>query len=253
MMGDPAIGLRAPAVRALLRERRRALVGIVLLLAAASLLMALRSGSRDPQRLVGGTLILVAFALGPILVGGVVSDDLRSGRILLWLQKPVRPLRFYLGRLALALGTGVGAILVLLLGGVLILAATEAPAPFDLLRMAPFLTGCTILAGLVTFAFSGLGSPRDGTLTFLYLLLAVPGGLMLELAGDPGGLPVRASAWIALFPLNELQLLHRWMLDGGPELPGSALLRVVIYTLVWLGMGIMATWRSLRRPFPGAG
>lgn len=244
---------RGPAIRALLREQGRSLLTILLLLATASLLMALRSGSQDPQRVVGGTLILAAFAVGPLLVSGVVSDDLRTGAILLWLQKPVSPLGFYLRRLGLALGVATATVLALLLAGVLALAAAGDAGPLVLIRLAPVVASCTVLGGLVTFAFSGLGLRRDGTLTLLYLLLAVPGGLMLALADDPGGLPVRIAAWIALFPLNELQLLHRWIVDGGLEPRGTALLRVTVFGLTWLGVGAAATWHTTRRPFGGSG
>lgn len=239
----------APAGRALLRERRRGLLGLVLLLGAASVLMAFRSGSWQAERVVGGILVLAAFAPGPLLVGGLVSDDLRGGAVLLWLQKPVSPLAFYLNRLALALSVAVAVVVVLLASGWAALVLAGEPKSAELLRLAPFLVPCTLLTGLVTFTFSALGSPRDGALTFLYLLLAVPGGLMLELAPASGvSLLVDAPAWLVLFPLNELQLLQIWVVDGGAG-PWSALLRVAVYGTAWLGAGILAARASVRRPF----
>lgn len=239
---------RLVAVRALARARLRGLLSLLLLIAVASWIMALRAGSHDPQKIVGGALILLSFAVGPLLVAGTVSEDLTGGAVLLWLQKPVAPVGFYLGRLALALAIAVATTLGLVLIGVAALAAGRTPDPLSLLRLAPFAASCTVLAGLVTFAFSGFGSRRDGTLTFLYLLLAVPAALLVELAGAESSL-VRGAAWLVLFPLNEVQLLQQWLVDGSGWPPGGPLLRVMVYALTWLGVGVAATRHSTRRPF----
>lgn len=236
------------ATRALFRERARSLLGLLILIAVASAVMALRADTSDPQRVLGGALILVSFAMGPLLVAGTVSEDLDSGSLLFWLQKPVSPMRFYLGRLALALGAAMTASLALVLMGTAALAAAGIPEPFKLLRLVPFALPCTGLAGLVTFAFSGFGSRRDGTLTLLYLLLAVPGGLLLEITG-PESAFLRALAWPILFPLNELQLLRGWLTEGSGWPLWPSLLRVAVYALTWLGLGTAATWRATRRPF----
>src|SRR5690606_20026721 len=97
-----------------------------------------------------------------LLVHGIVAGELRSGVALLWLQKPVSPVRLYLGRAADAVG--LAALLLAAFGGLLaaLAAATGGPSlAADVLYNVPvavLIGGCL---GVTVYAFSAWGARLD--------------------------------------------------------------------------------------------
>jgi hypothetical protein len=226
---------------ALLRRRLSALAVLAALSLAVAAAVLLLSG--DEGR-AATPLLFAAFLPPLVLAHGMVSGDLRSGVALLWLQKPVGPVRFYLGRwldvtatvalVSLAL-IGVGAAL-----AGLVLDGAAARRVFELTPIL-LLWGVLVCSGV--FGFSAWGTSLDSTCLLVLLIVSGVTGLMApDLLGR--------IHWLAL-PLDEMMAFGR---DSRGD-PLRALARresvaFLRFVVVWVGVGSLGAAVTTRHPFP---
>jgi hypothetical protein len=224
----------------------RARVFVVGTLCSATLLIAgaLAWSLGDGQASEVPEVLLISAVLLPTVVcHGVVSGDLRSGVALLWLQKPVEPVRFYMrrgldvcvlslvlqlalcgaGALVATLGSGAG-------GGRLVLLAT------------PMTLVWAICIGVVVVSASAWGTQLDGLVPLCLLYLTALGLLDQGLLGD-------LVAWIGV-PLEAIATLGRGVAAGVGEGVGTSLARVARFLLLWVLFGVLGLLVTTRSPLP---
>ena len=223
----------------LLRSRSGPLC-ILALATAATAALGLRSGSLEGA--ATGLLVVV----GVPLVLTTVGADLRNRVVLLWVQKPVNPVQFYLARFLEGALASVSLSL-LIIGvsiGVLLHTGWE-PAVHPLRAVVAF--------ALVAFVVASMGFgfcvtiPRGGRLATV-ALLGVTLAREALVGPDPSAvdwhssLPVR----MLLFPIAALADLAT--AEGmAPELLLGHLARVFCYAAAWIGIGALGIHRAFSR------
>lgn len=237
------------ALRPALHTRRLAVVilGIGTLATVASVLVFRPHGELTTAAATL-TVIGVAVIAGIVFTEGVVSRDLHTGAALLWLQKPIRPELYYLGRFAESL---LGALLFVLAMASAVAGLVAAASDTDvdrLLVVVPAALVATIVYGSLTFAFSGLGVRRDGIGPVAITLFAVVPVSQYSL--DPGHF---SSFWKALevvLPPGRawLQLLSFLLGHPAPDLPAS-LAWIAAYCAVTMAIGVGGVAWTMRSPF----
>lgn len=193
----------------------------------------------------GRTHFLTGIILGLTLTHGIVSDDLRNGTLLLWLQKPRSPAGLYLERVAgVTVAAWAAHALVLLLG--LALASGPAGAYRTLLQL-PAGMALDLAAVAVAFGWSSLGLRPELIPTLLVIVVLGP------LGGDAVTAPETMGRWAPFlaaqrFPFREAYMLSAWLGGAGSPPTGIASARLVLYPAVWIGVGsLILGWRA-RRP-----
>jgi hypothetical protein len=189
-------------------------------------------------------VIAFAAALVPLILGhGIVSDDLRTGVAMLWLQKPVRPVRFFALRACEVTALAVAVALAFWGTGAGLIAAAVGPAPArELLAATPGVVVLVICISTLTFAFSAWGTRADSLLVLAFLFASTY-SLVL------GGAGTAALEWVAL-PVEAIGVFARSL--GGATLPdlSDALLEVGRFLLLWALVGVGGLVVSTRSPLP---
>jgi hypothetical protein len=219
---------------------------------AAQLLLSIGAtwlwGAERGREVAGVTLGFTSVVL--VLIGAYESfgGEVRSGRALLWLQKPVSPVRHFLLRwststaLSLLLVTGLVALDWLVLAGVSPVAAQA------LLREAPVLLLVGTAIAALVLAVSGWGGHPDAPVAVVILFLSMP----LAAAGPRLG----AMEWtldLLLFPWEETVRLGEAL--AGSRAADRALSdagAVVRTTTLWILIGLAGIHVRSRHPFPAA-
>jgi hypothetical protein len=221
-------------------RRHAVLLGGVVLGTLVIIAVVARSRGAERPAAIPGVLGLVAVLAPAILAHGAVSTDLRSGVALLWLQKPVDPIRFYLLRGLEVLGlsvvivltvSGAGALLATLLAGPETGHVVMTAIPLNIL----FAASTSVLA----FAFSAWGTSLDALLAFFVFYFS---GVALA---EPGLLR-DVLAWVG-FPLESAATITRYFSLGETENLAWSLARVLVFLTTWTllaGLGLLVTTRS---------
>jgi len=221
-------------------QHRRIAVLILALLAASVVLAA-------TGRVGQAQSVLSALALfGPIVVGvlsssGMVSDEVDSGLVLMWLQKAGSLTRGYLTRylilqlllvsFAFALGLAVGVI-----GTTFsFLAAAKA------LRIAVCTAALGALAASIVFALSSWRVRRDSAVAVIVIVGSI--SLGAAVAFDAGPLSTIAKA--LAFPIDPIQAIVDWPAYGTLARPiGIIVGQIAAWNLAAL-VGLNRTERAL--------
>jgi hypothetical protein len=188
-------------------------------------------------------LHMAAVLLPTLVCHGVVAGDLRSGVALLWLQKPVDPVRFYARRgldvCALAL-----VLQLALCGGAASLATlgSGAEAGRILLSATPMSLLWVVCIGVVVVSTSAWGTPLDVLVPFCLLYLTMLGLLDGGLLGD-------VMAWIGV-PLEGIATLGRFFATGVAQEVGTSAIRLTRFLLVWASFGALGLFVTTRSPLP---
>jgi hypothetical protein len=235
---------------ALLRLRGPLIGLTIAAVLALTALGATRGGGGESARETSAALLRVALPLlAAMVVAGVPASELRSGAVLLWVQRPGPPVRVYLRRcvegVALALLLGL-----LLWGaqtGVLAWARSGDPR-FSLgeLIAVPLLVG---LGGSLTWAVSCTGARGDAAGALLLLVGWMVAGVSLPMRGEGA---LRVVAWLvrgSAPPLNGVSALLAWAHLGGP-FPLSSLLHWSAWFAGVIGVGTLLLALRLRHPLP---
>jgi len=169
---------------ALLRLRGHLIGLTIAAVLALTALGATRGGGGESARETAAALLRVVLPLlASMVVAGVPASELRSGAVLLWIQRPGPPVRVYLRRLAE--GIALALILGLLLWGAQTAVlgwARSADLRFSLgeLIAVPVLVG---LGGSLTWAVSCTGARGDAAGALLLLVGWIVAGVSLPRGG----------------------------------------------------------------------
>ena len=182
--------------RCLLRRHFALLLGLAVSVAVAAALLVAKAGISEA--FVLGMSFYAPFALGLVVMSGLVSDERASGLIVLWLQKPAWLSRTYSIRygLYLLLITLVTLILGFIVGT---LGVTANLFPIaKALRLSAGMLALALVPAAMVFAFSAWGVRRDAVFAFLVVVIGI------SLAGVTAFDRSAASALIRFlaFPLD---------------------------------------------------
>ena len=231
-------GRLAPVVRA-----HRTLLACASFLLMFSVLWTTLSPGGAPAvaRELHLSLLLASSGLALFFTQGIVSRDIYRGTALLWLQKPVSLVRYYLARLLDGLLWSFTGTLALagLIAGLLLFIHPAAVRPF--LQSVPLALLCATLLAITVFAFSALKVRQDIGAALLYLVVS-----LTLLVLQPGVPMIRVLA----FPIDPLVEIGRHLIRGSLEGAGASVVHVGAYLAVAMAIGIAGTRISLRAPFP---
>lgn len=88
--------LSTPARLSMLaRSKLTSIVTTILALGSLAYVLLLSNG-RAAEDLLGVYIVILAIALNVILVSGVIGPDMKGGAAVLWLQRPVKAVPYYL-------------------------------------------------------------------------------------------------------------------------------------------------------------
>ena len=223
----------------LLQAKLGAIISVAVAFGAVGA-VALRSA--DAAGLLGSSLSLLVIVYTAIVGSGVVAADMGDGPAQLWLQRPVRPVAFYLLRQAEA------GCVALLLCVIVILAARVAagwlglrldPDPLTLLPV--HLVRCATIVALCFGVSSWIG--RGNTVVVLALFVAsvaIDSELVLIDSW------ISAAARAIVLPNEAVRALSRDLINGD----GSSLIhlaRIAGFFFVWLVIGAVGIWRATGR------
>ncbi|MBI4519805.1 MAG: hypothetical protein HY701_03125 [Gemmatimonadetes bacterium] len=235
-----------------LRPALHARTGAFLLLLGGGLaglaMSALSPPSETTQGLFLWVLLLLCGGAGILFMEGIVSGDLETGVVLLWLQKPVRPELYYLNRYVESLLAALVVVLAVASAGVALLAARSGAPVYWVLAQIPSLLLITVVYGSMTFAFSAWGVRRDGTLPVALTLFAtVPAGLY-AMQPDRFGTLWRILEPI-LPPFRPLYGLAEYLSGhASPDLT-LHLVWIAAYCAAWIVAGVLGVRWTTRSPF----
>lgn len=239
-----------------LRPALHARTGAFLLLVgggfAGLALSALSPPSQTTQGLFLWVLLLLSGGAGILFLEGIVSRELETGVVLLWLQKPVRPELYYLNRCVESLLAALLVVLAVTSAGVALLAARSGMPVYRVLALIPSLLLLTVVYGSMTFAFSAWRVRRDGTLPVAVTLFAtVPAGLNAMQPDQFGTLwrilePI-LPPFRPLFGLAEYLSGH-----AAPDLTLN-IAWIVAYCAAWMVAGLLGVRWTTRSPFGARG
>jgi len=193
----------------------------------------------------GRTHFLTGIILGLTLAHGIVADDLRSGTLILWLQKPRSPAGLYLERVAgVTIAVWGAHALVLLMALAL---APSSPAVQRTLVQLPAGMALDLATVAVAFGWSSLGLRPELIPTLLVIVV------LGALGSDAVTAPETMGRWAPFlaaqrFPFREAYLLSAWLAGSGPPPTGIACVRLVLYPAVWIGFGSLIVGLRARRP-----
>jgi hypothetical protein len=203
----------------------------------------------DEEAAVPGVLAVVAALVPAIVAHGAVSTDLRSGVALLWLQKPVSPLRFYAIRALDVIGMSILMILALSGGSALLTALFASPeAAQSVLTAIPMLVLMALSVCVLVVAFSSWGTSLDALLAFFFFYLTVIS--MLE--------PDRFTEvmrWVG-FPVEPTATIGRFFSTGGTaQLGGTeelnrSVARFLTFLATWTAVAAAGVLVTTRSPLP---
>ena len=184
---------------------------------------------------------ILCFALPIIFVSGVVSGDLRSGTVRLWLQKPIDPVVYYLGRFLEELSVALVLTLLALGAARLGIAALgrELVPIGELLDALPL----ALIVGAMAFGFSAWLPRGSGIGTFAFVIAGLVAGESLpDLLGRPW-------SWLAeavFIPATALEDFRNFVL-GESDAIWIPLARIVAYSIGWTAVGALGVWYTVTK------
>jgi hypothetical protein len=174
------------------------LLGLAASVALAAGLLVAKAGISEA--FVLGMTFYAPFALGLVVMSGLVSDERATGLIVLWLQKPTWLSRTYSIRYALylLLLSVVTLVLGLIIGALGVVGDLFPIA--KALRLIAAMLALALVPAAMVFAFSAWGVRRDAVFAFLAVVIGI------SLAGVTSFDRSTASAVIKLFafPLDPI-------------------------------------------------
>jgi hypothetical protein len=228
---------------ALLRSRRTVLGVSTLAGLSVAALFALLLDPAERARAVTEILFYTAAVVPLIVCHGMVAADLRSGVAMLWLQKPVHPLRFFLAR---ALEVAVVALLLVFaiwgVGATLAGLANGAAVARQILDAAILSALLCVAFSALIFGFSGWGVPMD---SLLALVFAVAGVFSLAMEGPL----TRGITWLVL-PVDAMTTVAAVLGGHSPPEWAPAALETGRFLLLWTTIGSAGLQLSTRTPLP---
>jgi hypothetical protein len=223
-----------------LRAKRLGVLGCVGIALGLSLMPAFSEKGLGEAREIAASVILLL----PLVLGsGLVSEDLRSGVALLWLQKPAKALGFYSRRwIEVTVLTLVLAELLrtAMLTSQIVFSPGEAEVSF--LRAAVSPLPMLLMLSVVLFVFSSWGLRHDG----MTALLAVYVSAMIP-ASD---IALAESLRWALIPLNELGAVTQLIQGRYPGVPEHPILISSAFFAVCLLLAAVGVVVTTRSPIP---
>lgn len=187
------------------------------------------------------TYSLLCLALPLIFLGGVVAEDFRRGTARLWLQKPIDPVVYYLGRFVEALSVAL-VLMLLALGGTWLGTAAlgdELVPIGDLLDALPR----TLIIAPIAFGFSAW-LPRGSTIGAIGFVIA--GSIAGESLPDLLGRPWNWLADAVFIPMAALQDFRAFVL-GTSNVIWIPLARIVAYSVGWTAFGALGVWYTVTK------
>ncbi len=185
------------------------------------------------------SVLFSGFGYAILFASRVVCGDLVSGPSQLWLQKPVRPVPFYLRRFAeaLAAATALTAGLALAVRASGALAGWPATGLFiPLQSIFPFFAAACVAFGLSPWLFRGAG--------LVAAAIVLTGGTMND------NLSVQVDAFGSMTPLVQALMfplgtgkLSGYLAGETSVFPWGYLVQAIVYSVAWIAIGAAGTWR----------
>ena len=236
------LGAEARAV-ALLRGRWRLLAVTAVGALSTAAVFGAALPPEDRPRAIFEVLVFGAMLLPMIAGHGMISGDLRSGVALLWLQKPVSPVLFFLRRALEVTAVGVTLVLALWGTGALIAGISSGvEGGRELLSAAPGTLLLVVCVCALLFGFSAWGIPTDTLFAAAFFFAST----FSLLAGGP---ITGSLMWIAL-PVDPIAALARILAGRGGAGGGEAFLLYVRFVVIWAAFGTVGLVVSTRSPLP---
>jgi hypothetical protein len=227
---------------AALLGRHVSLLGGVMIGAIAIVAVLARTHADRPAA-IPSFLLAAGILASVILAHGAVSSDLRSGVALLWLQKPVNPVRFYLRRGLDLLGLSI-VVTSALCGSAALLASFIAGAENGrtVITGLPLTILFAVSATALVLAFSAWGTSLDALLAFFVFYAS---GMALA---EPGALQ-GVLTWVG-FPLESIATINRWFSMGDTENLALSIVRFLVFLASWLALACLGLFVTTRSPLP---
>lgn len=187
------------------------------------------------------TYTILCFALPVIFVSGVVSGDLKSGAVRLWLQKPIDPVVYYLNRFLEGLSITL-ALTLLALGATRLGVAALIPEPGaigEFLDPLPLV----LIVGAMAFGFSAW-LPRGsaiGTIAF-----AIAGLIAGESLPDLLGRPWNWVAEALFVPATALEDFRDFLV-GTSDAVWIPAAQILAYSIGWTALGALGVWYTVNK------
>ena len=222
---------------------RSRLVPLVTLALSVFVLMCLflMSGSAVSD-LLGSYIGIMILAFNVLLAAELVAPEMNGGAALLWLQRPVSPVRHYLRHLPMAMAVALGISCTVVLATVIVDAQIgTALMDGELLNLPAYcLSG--IVAACVCFGVSGW-LPRGNALIALAVVFV--GGAIdneMHIRGNVFG-PVVSPVLRALsYPGESIGDIRVHLFDD-PAALWLPFVRVVLYSSAWVAVGCLGIRR----------
>jgi hypothetical protein len=188
-------------------------------------------------------LVGAGLLFAPVVAHGAVSNDFRSGVALLWLQKPVSAVHFYLRRGLDAVSLAVLLAFVLQGSAALLVALVTTPEiGREVIRAMPLTALFTLALTTLVFAFSSWGTTLDALLGFFVFYLS-------GLAALDDGLLGTMGAWVG-FPLESVATLGRFLSAGPTDNVWPSLGRFLGFLAIWWVVAAAGIAFKARSPLP---
>lgn len=240
----------AGEIRAALRPRATVLGVLVGGSLLASGLLAFGPG--DPALALDGALailLLEGVGLALLLTEGIVVRDVRRGRAVLWLQKPVSPVGFYLARFlrALLLLVGLAGAMTCAVAAFFLVGRGEASPVLEVLPVALLLA---VTLATLTFGLSAWRLHPDVLMALAFVFLTTPLAAMATVS--PGAFRGAAPVLRLLAPPTDAIVAVGGVWMEGPAPTPEEVGRVAGYLAAWLAVAVVGLVRTTRAPFPTA-
>lgn len=236
-----------------IEARIRSRVGVVGLLASGVLVVPLVQVwvvGPTPEAVMDSSayLLFAVSTISVLLATGGPASQIRSGGAMLWLQKPVHPVRFYLDRLVPRLFAAVLTALVLAAPTAVLLAVLGVEeATTQVFSTVPLLVMVALLLVALTHAVSGLGFHPEGFWALLLLIGLF--WLRLRLAESDGVLAfgwMEAPADFLALPVDQMEAVAKAALGRPATDVFPSLLHVTANVAFWIGLGTAGVYFRTR-------
>ena len=227
-------------VAVMLRGSARSFIVVLVAVAGFQLLVGGGTGMGDVVRSIASTLVGVL----PLVFAGVCAD-LNQGVGSLWLQKPVSPVRQYLGRLAESAVAAAALPLLLVAGTALALTIGGSDEAGDVIRTLPAVALWVTVVVSVGFGISAW-LPRAGQVATVCVVVIAFAVTLASLLADVGGerqVPSRTVVLRILPPVGVLYDFQDYIV-GATAFPAGEVAWAVVYSGVWIGIGTLGVARA---------
>lgn len=221
-------------------------LAIVSLVVVLPLILRLAVGRTPSGEGLSNTVGVAAIAYAVVLAAGVVSQDLGSGPAQLWLQRPGRPVTFYLRRFAEAAVMAAALTCVLALAVWLAAFAAGWPLGPGALSILPAHLVTVAVVASISFGISSW-LLRGGAIASAGFLIG--GALardMLVIYDQPFG-PFFTILARVLLPPSGRSEFDSFLAGQAADFPWMRLLHYLLYSLAWVAVGAAGVWRVASR------